>query len=429
MSLKKIIFVATGILFVPLALSALELQPVEVQTSAAKATATTNTVSEAYNNAKTIYQKAKNDYATAKSSYLNAKNAYQKAKNQENLDSLLTAAKDYLTRAIDTSIKYLETLKSQVESLTGIEEATKTNILNEINADLDWLSAKKTEVTSAQDKDDLIAIMETVKNYWNDIKVKVKKNVGEVLASRINIVLVKLEAAGDKVQENINKLKENGQDAADLESLLAKYNEHLTNAKADWEQAKNKFNAITTLADADTLFSQGKEYLKSANRNIRYAYNQLQDIKTALKSKKLNKVDLGGTGSLHAEGKGIAELDGKGSVIASTDSAGTVTVVDLDGDVKVDVEGTGQVETIDEQTKQYSGYGKIIVNGTDINVNVQGSALSIDAAGTGTASMFGEGTYYVGPQGNPKPIPVGGIMVTLTNTATSDSSTAVNSNN
>lgn len=408
---------ATAMLLVPLALSALELKPVNVQTSSAAATAA-DTVNRNYNNAKTIYQKAKNDYQTARSSYLNAKSAYQKAKTQENLDSLLDAAKDYLTRAIDTSIKYLESLKAQVEGLTGIEEAVKTNMLNEINTDLDWLSVKKTEVANAQDKDDLITIVEAVRNYWNDIKVKVKKNVGEVLAAKTSKVIANLETAGNKVQENINKLKENGQDTAALESLLAKYNEHLTNAKADWEQAKNKFNAITTLEDANTLFREGTTYLEAAHRDARYAYNQLQDIKTELKVKRLYKVDLGGTGSVRAEGKGTAELDGKGSVIASTDAAGTVTVVDRKGDVKVDTEGAGKVETIDERTKRYSGYGKIIVNGTDINVKVQGSALTMDAAGTGTASMVGEGTYYIGPGGDPKPIPAGGIMVTLTATNT-----------
>ena len=420
---KKVIFACLTILLVPLVLSAFELEPVSVQTTTATATGSNN-----YNNAKNTYQTANNDYQTARTSYLNAKSVYLKAKTDENLDLALAAARDYLTKALDTSSKYLSTLKAQVESLTDIDEQTKTNILNELNTDISWLEAKKTEVAAAQDKDTLISVAETIKSYWDDTKVKIKKNVGQVLAAKTSKVIASLEAAGTAVQEKINQLKENGQDVSDLETLLSKYNEHVVNAKADWELAKNKFNEITTLQDADALFKEGKDYLEAAHRDARYAYNQLQDIRTELEKKKLYKVDLGGTGSLHAEGKGIAELDGKGSVIASTDALGTVTVVDREGDSKIETEGSGEAKTIDDQTKQYSGYGKITVNGTDINVKVQGSELTMDAAGTGTASMTGEGTYYIGPDGVPKAIPAGGIKVNLTGTATDTTSTTDSTN-
>lgn len=415
----------------PTAQAALELEPVNVQTSTATATATatTSASTEAYQNAKATYLQAKSDYTAAKTSYQNAKANYQKAKDQENLDLLLDSAKDYLFKATSVAVEYLTTLKVQVENVSNIDETTRTSIINEINGDITWLQGKQTEITNATDKDTLISIANTVKDYWDGVKARAKKDLGEILSSKISTVVSDLDTARTTVQAKIDELKANGQDASDIEALLTKYDEHLNNAKTDLESARNSFGQITSLAEADTLFTQGKEYLEAANRDIRYAYNQLQEIKTELGKKRIYKVDLGGTGSLHAEGRGTANLDGDGTVKASTDTSGTVTISDLAQDSEVVTQGEGTVITIDLITKQYAGYGSIEVTGSDIEVEVKGSELTMDASGTGTASMVGEGTYYIGQ--NPedaKAIPVGGIMVNLaattsTGTSTTDSTT------
>jgi hypothetical protein len=76
------------------------------------------------------------------------------------------------------------------------------------------------------------------------------------------------------------------------------------------------------------------------------------------------------------------------------DEAGTMLVTDKAGDVKVDTEGKGQKEVIDDQQTRYTGFGTATVTGSDLEVVITGSSLDIEAAGTGQVIMKGSGTYY-----------------------------------
>lgn len=393
--------------------------PALTDDSQATAEATTDneavvtTTTDTYQKVKNNYQEAVTNYQSARQDWLSAKSQYRNSRSTTDLENALTKAKAHMIKVTEVMINYLTAVKNRLQNMKNIDETLLQNLVAEIDSDISWLEGKQTEINNASNKDDLITVASTIRDRWDEIKVRARKYVGSILVGKINIVIAKLEKARDVAHDKINLLKENGQDTTKLENLEADFNQKIDHAKDQLEKARNKFNQISSLEEVRTLFNEGKEFLELANKYVREAWQILQSIITDLKKSRLYFKEVSGTGTIYLEGQGTTTLSGNGTVSGTTDTGATAVITDNEGDAIVDTYGQGKKEELGNNQTRYTGFGKLTVTGTNMEVKISGSTLKIDASGTGTVAMKGTGTYRIG-DGVTTDIPAGGIKITLT---------------
>jgi len=99
-----------------------------------------------------------------------------------------------------------------------------------------------------------------------------------------------------------------------------------------------------------------------------------------------------GTGTLTAQGDGIAGLKGNGSVIIS--GSGTLYIRDAAGDASINVTGKGVKRELRNGWILYAGFdGQAQISGTQITVALSGINIHLQATGTGKFLLRGRGTY------------------------------------
>ncbi len=235
-------------------------------------------VKEQYNQAKQNYVQAKDVYKDARNDYLQVKGDLEKYRTGElkNLD--LAKAQNYFLKVDQGIIKYLELAKKRIVGLAALSEEQQADLMAEINADIVWLEAKKSEIEAATDKTQLREIAGQVRRYWAEHRVRVKAVIGQALGYKIEAALTKLENVGQRVATAIENLKDKGQDVAELEELYTQFEGELDQAQADYQAAKEQFSQVGSIKDGDQLLRAGNKYLKEANQQLRLAHQTLKEI-------------------------------------------------------------------------------------------------------------------------------------------------------
>lgn len=358
-----------------------------------------------YNDAKKAYTNAVSTYKSAREDYLTAKLKYQERKNATNLDVAVDKGKSFLLNADKAALEYVELLQAKVQEMKGIDDATRTTITGELQTQIDWLINEQAVIQGAAGREALVAEAKTVSDYWDGIRVSTKKYTGQILAGRVNYVLDSLEALNDDVQAKIAIVKEDGQDVTELEALYVDFKADVATANTEYGKAVASFQKITNLTEADTLFTQGREFLRKAEVATREAHANLVKIVKALDDIKLDNVSISGTGRLYASGDGEAGLDGNGSIDGkvSNSNTGTLTVIDRGGDVTIDTKGAGNrsenTNAQGEKVITITGIGNAKISGTNVVVTVKGDSIDIIAEGTGNVTLTGKGTYKTSKNG------------------------------
>lgn len=238
-----------------------------------------------YQTARQQYLKEVNAYKTFRQQLLNARQKYRKFKNVENKAEYETNARIFLERTVDVLIKKLEALKNWVSNRRGISETERQTIIAEIDEDINWLKDKKPGIATATP----LQIKEKAKEireYWKNHRVHVKRIIAQVWGARLSWSIERFENVSAKIAVKIDELKTTGRDTAQLETWLDDFNQKISTAKEKKEMAKEKYQAISSLADADKLFRQAHQFIKEANNYLRQAHQDL--VKIVKEMKKLS---------------------------------------------------------------------------------------------------------------------------------------------
>ena len=129
----------------------------------------------------------------------------------------------------------------------------------------------------------MVSLAIQVKNHWQNVRADVKRITGQILASKVNRVISKLEEIGSRIETAINKAKTAGRNTTQAEAWLAEYRKNLNLAKEKYENAKAKFASISNLAEANALFNQGTAFIREANQYLKQAHKNLKDIVSELR--------------------------------------------------------------------------------------------------------------------------------------------------
>jgi len=350
-----------------------------------------------YKSVRDNYISAKNVYETARQDYVQAINAYKRARNAANLAVAKERAVNFLVNGANRVIRQLEWLKVKVESLQGISEERRTAIINEIDSDINALINIKDDLSDGDvDREEIVSVGRAIKNKWEEVQAAVKRITGHILAAKVNYVINKAERLYEQIRDRAEVLEGEGKNVTRLLTWLDEFETNIETAKENVELGREKFQEITTLAQADSFFREANQRIERANRYVRNAYVRLVRLAKELRRAEY-AVNVAGKGWIYAYGNGTAVLQGNGTVMARTNTQGSILV---SGDeTLITVRGTGSRIDIDNGSTLYEGYGGIRVKGINLNIELNGTDLKLVAYGRGNATLTGNGTYKSGKTG------------------------------
>lgn len=235
-----------------------------------------------YHAARQQYLKEVNWWKTTRRQFLNARAKYRKFKNAENKAAYEKQARNFLEKTIDVLIRKLESLKTWISNRKALSESERQAIVAEIEQDINWLKNKKPGISTASPAQ-IKEKAKEIKEYWKNHRVKVKKIIGRIWAARLRWVIDRFEVVSSKVSAKIEELKASGKDTSQLESWLADFNQKIEVAKEKRDRAREKYQAVSSLADANQLFKQAHQFIKEANQYLRDAHKKLVDIVKEMK--------------------------------------------------------------------------------------------------------------------------------------------------
>ena len=230
-----------------------------------------------YRAVKAQYLKEVNWWKKTRQQFLQARAKYRKFKNAENKALYEEQARAFLEKTVEVLIKKLEALKNWVANKPSLSESARSAIVAEIEEDINWLKEKKSGIATASPAQIKEKARE-IREYWRKHRIFVKKIIGEIWAYRLDWAIEKFESVSSKIEAKIEELKAMGVDTANLEAWLSDFNQKIAIAKEKRDKAREKYQAISNLAEADRLFREAHQFIKEANQYLHSAHRKLVEI-------------------------------------------------------------------------------------------------------------------------------------------------------
>ena len=320
---------------------------------------------------------------------MNARNQLRNAETPEEREKLRqrlqTRAQEHLVRTIDQMIGRLERLQEQIEAAEQQGNAPEGASAN-IDRYMLRLEGKKLEAENAETPADIISAARDIRSEWGEIRSEIARHARYMLTERIGDYVKKSEGLSGRLDEEIGKLADEGIDTTSLEAKHDRLDDKFDCVRVNYILAKD------ALEDGDP--DEVDQAVGRANACIRDANQITREIFLELREYRAGSVIMDGTGTLTAEGSGTTLVRGDIEMQLSAD-AGSLSVVDRDGDMIITVTGDG-ARTDDGSIVVYTGFnGDATISGSDVVVTMTGTGIDLTVDGTGTAILIGTGLYEV----------------------------------
>ena len=379
----------------------------------ATAVAYAETPRDQYQNAQEQYQALKDRVSEAQESFQDSQDKFQDAKDRfeterspQNTDELKGALRNFLDRTIDYTIKRLEALQIQAE---GPEENGLAPFIISDNIDdyIGQLEGLKDDVATAETTDDFQAVIREVRSIWQNVYLESRYFILGTLNNKVDAFLERTDSIANRIQAEIDRLDEAGEDTKEMKDLLHNYEKALDDAKNSHIEANRLFEEHDGFNDAGELqnaegarafLNDATAQIRENNQNLKEANSILREIFNEVKDHRPGSVSLNGAGSLSAKGEGKATVSGNLELTVSAKS-GILTIKDYDEDAVIEINGKGTKEVLNDGTIKYEGFdGTATISGSSITVEITGNDIELNAEGTGSAVLKGNGSYNVDDQ-------------------------------
>ncbi len=179
-------------------------------------------------------------------------------------DQNFTQTKTYILSGLDTMIANLEQTKSRIGSLEVENEELKTQILENLENDINYLNSLKQNVEGAGSPEALKNIGTEARVYWRENRVRVKQHAGFILSEKIDRVIIKITSLNEKLGTRV--------ESEEMKQRLAESDAALSAAREKYQAALTVFNSIQDQDQANGLFQEGLALLKEARSELKKAY-------------------------------------------------------------------------------------------------------------------------------------------------------------
>jgi hypothetical protein len=322
----------------------------------------------------------------ARANYMQAKDDFAKVKaNNKALDS---------EEALQVTKKYLN---ASIDHMTGLIEnnekidAKYIDELNEEKAQLEEASTRKELAESARD----------INKIWKEARKEQVQTATQTINNRMGSMLQTSNSVAVRLENEIQRMKNNGEDVEDIEEMLAEYKGLIAKADGNYEQARNNFRK------GDAEYGETLRYMNDAGQNVNQANLVLKNMIQEIKEYREGVVLLNGTDSLEAEGEGTAVISGNISMELTASNAKLV-IKDMAGDAAINTDDAnydssnmdvGNSEDNNRAFVYHNITGNVTIEGSRLTVMLRGDEISLTAEGTGSVVLAGDGSYTVTKDG------------------------------
>ncbi|MBI4117869.1 MAG: hypothetical protein HY453_02205 [Parcubacteria group bacterium] len=154
-----------------------------------------------------------------------------KKKQEENKKRKEEKRKEVLQKVVNTQIRWFSNVKERVSGMPNVSEELKTQLITEIDTDIQKLNEFKTKIEAAT-AEEMIALGKEVKEFFKTKKDVVQKIVAAIHADLAEKAVLKAEERLKSMQEKVAALKADGKDVSSLENMLSEAEKKIAEAKA-----------------------------------------------------------------------------------------------------------------------------------------------------------------------------------------------------
>ena len=319
-------------------------------------------------NAAGNYQAAKTNFANVKSQNPNL-----------NTEEAINATKEYLISSIDYILTFLD------------EEEDKDYI--------ELLEEEREAVEEASTRQELAESAKNIRSIWNDVRKERVVSKGKVIDNKVGAVIQTSRNVATRLESEIARMEQNGQDVSDLEEMLGKYNELIASAEQNQEHARYAY-MYGEGTDAENI-REANQYFTEAGQEITEANALLRNMFGEIKQQREGVVTLIGDGTLEANGDGTVVISGNVTIDVTAENV-SIVIKDLADDAMIVVDeedyeqsniDTGN-STDNNRAFVFIGLsGDIHIEGSRLTVMIKGTGIDLFAEGTGSVVLAGQGTY------------------------------------
>ncbi|NYT20066.1 MAG: hypothetical protein GKC08_07250, partial [Methanosarcinales archaeon] len=251
---------------------------------------------------RTNIQDAKNDYNKMTSEFQMIKE--RQARGQLTSEEMIVESKNYLIGNIDYMIIRLDDLKESGDYSQEVNDTIDDHIaeLEEIRVD----------VEDAETRKDLSDATKDIRDVWKDAIKDIKNSSAINVNNGLQNYLAKTNRVSERLQNEINRMEQNGQDTDELQKMLDEYNALIQQANEEQERARIAYQNDDP---------EAREYLGECVQTTNEANNVLRELLQEMKQFRRGFVNMAGQGPLNAEGDGTIVLSGQLNVtINATDA-------------------------------------------------------------------------------------------------------------
>ncbi|MDP4012417.1 MAG: hypothetical protein Q8R00_02320 [Candidatus Nanoarchaeia archaeon] len=254
-----------------------------------------------FNEATDEYKEALGNYEKARGKATKLKDVLKECEDSDTEECKLKLSehkvqtKEFLLHAADVILAQLEKMKSRIESSEDLSEEEASKMLERINSRMEEIREARAAVedlNADSSREQIKQAAEKIRKAWANIKHDVKKDVEEVVNSRVAGIIVRSKHLETKLHRMLEKMAEEGTDTSQVESLVADFNAAIDEASKYYDQSLESLKAFKGEKDAD-LVREAHDLRKKAHESLVKANSILKDIHKALK----------------AQGKSIEESD------------------------------------------------------------------------------------------------------------------------
>ncbi|MDD4877877.1 MAG: hypothetical protein PHO02_02465 [Candidatus Nanoarchaeia archaeon] len=243
---------------------------------------------EKYHEAVAGLEKAKLRLEQAKTSKV-CKTAPESEECATAREELRGASKEKLAQHTDIILNALESGKEKAiasEYLTDEEEAAAVAFFDEQIAKF---TAIKTEIESAETKEDIVEAGKKLADAWKEIRQKINAYLSYASNARMAGIVVKAEHLAAKLERVMERMAENGKDTAEVEPLVDEFKALLETAKIKFKSAHSLLLEVRTselaeeeknakMDESNALIKESKQALQDANAKLREIFLKLKEV-------------------------------------------------------------------------------------------------------------------------------------------------------
>ena len=93
-----------------------------------------------YNKSRDSYKRTVDEYKSARKNYLEAKAKYLQYRKGDDLKFTLEQAKNFLNKAGNTILSYINTIETKTQTVTGISDQQRQKMLSELQTEKTWIT-------------------------------------------------------------------------------------------------------------------------------------------------------------------------------------------------------------------------------------------------------------------------------------------------